>query len=89
MIEKIPTNQFRDISEELSSRRPNSGGAIPNSDMDVSVHVDNANLIKKAIQIPESDPRQIEKARDLLLSGQLESPENFLEAAKNLYDYGV
>jgi len=88
MIDKIEINQFP-IESGSSLKQINTGSASPDNDMDVSVRVDNANLIKMAMQIPESDPRQIEKARDLLLSGQLETSENILEAAKNLYDYGV
>lgn len=88
MIENIKTNQHL-IESGAQLNQPNSGHALPDNDKDVSVQVDHANLIKKALQIPKSNPQQIEKARDLLLSGWLESPENIFKAAKNLYDYGI
>jgi hypothetical protein len=50
MIEKINTNQVRELLEESSSRKPKSGGAVPNSDADVSVQVNYAALIDQAMQ---------------------------------------
>ena len=88
MIDKIEINQFP-IESGSSLKQINTGSASPDNDMDVSVQVDNANLIKKAMQIPQSDPQHIERAKEALLSGQLESPANILEAAKNLYDFGI
>lgn len=89
MIEKIPTNQIRDISEELSSRRPRSGGAVPNSDMDVSVQVNYASLIDQAMQPSQTDADAVGAARKLLLSGRLENPKNFRAAAKNIIKFGI
>jgi len=89
MIEKIPTNQIRDISEELSSRQPRSGGAVPNSDTDVSVQVNYASLIDQAMQASKADAGAVGAARELLLSGRLESPKNFRAAAKNIIKFGI
>ena len=88
MIDKIEIHQSL-LDSAASSKQVNAGPAHPDNNTDVTVQVDNANLINKALQIPESDPQQVEKARQLLLSGRLETPENFLEAAQNLYDFGV
>ena len=88
MIENIKTNQYP-IEPGAPLNQPHSGYALPDNDTDVSVQVDHANLIKKALQIPESNPEQIEKARELLLTGELDSPANILRAAQNLYNYGV
>ncbi|HUS71949.1 MAG TPA: hypothetical protein VMY06_02700 [Sedimentisphaerales bacterium] len=89
MIEKINTNQIRDSLEELSSRQPNSGGAVPNSDMDVSVQVNYASLIDQAMQASQTDADAVGAARKLLLSGRLESPKNFRAAAKNIIKFGI
>jgi len=89
LIEKIPTNQIRDISEELSSRQPRSGGAVPNSDTDVSVQVNYASLIDQAMQASKADADAVGAARKLLLSGRLESPKNFRAAAKNIIKFGI
>ncbi len=46
-------------------------------------------LIEKALQEPESDAQRVHKARELLLSGQLESPESIRQAAENIVKYGI
>ena len=88
MIDKIEIHQSL-LDSAASSKSTKTGPAHTDNNTDVTVQVDNADLIKKALQIPESDPQQIERAKDLLLTGGLESPENFFEAAQNLYDFGV
>ena len=89
MIEKIQNNQLRELSEALSSRQPNSGGPLKDSDADVSVQVNYKSLIDMAMQIPPADDDIVATARKLLLSGKLESPENCREAAKNIIKLGI
>lgn len=89
MIGKIQTNQIPEILEELSSRQPNSGSDVPNSDTDVSLQVNYASLIDQAMQAPQADDDVVSAARKLLLSGQLECPENCQEAAENILKYGI
>ena len=88
MIDKIEIHQSI-LDSAASSKQIKTGSSHTDNNTDVTVQVDNANLINKALQIPESDPQLLERARELLLSGLLETPENFLEAAQNLYDFGV
>ena len=88
MIGKIQTNQIRELLEELSSKQLNSGGNAKNSDADVSVQVNYASLIEQAMQAPEADD-VVAAARELLLSGKLESPENIRAAAENIIDFGI
>ena len=89
MIGKIQTNQIRELLEELSSRQLNSAGNVQNSDADVSLQVNYASLIDQAMQAPEADVDVVAAARELLLSGQLESPENIRAAAENIIDFGI
>ncbi len=88
MIDKIDIHQSL-LDSAASSKQVKTDPAQTDINTDVTVQVDNADLIKQALQIPESDLQQVENARQLLLSGRLESPENCLEAAQNLYDFGV
>ncbi len=88
MIEKIDTNQPL-IDSSLSSGQPKSARALRDKDEDVSVQVDYASLIEKAVQEPQNDAQRVQKARELLLSGQLESPENIRQAAENIVKYGI
>lgn len=87
-IGKIDANQIP-FEPGSSPGQPNSTGALPARNTDVSVQVQYAFLIEKALQQPETDARIIQKARDLLLSGRLESPENIRKAAENMVKFGI
>ncbi len=89
MIDEVDTNQIRDFLEKSSSRPPNSAGALPNNDADVSVEVNYASLIDNAVQSPQTDTQAVQRAQELLLSGQLENPENVREAAENIVNFGI
>jgi hypothetical protein len=89
MIEEVNTKQIQGFMEKSSSRQPNSAAALPDNDEDVSVQVNYASFIDRAMQIPQTDSKAIERARELLLSGQLESPENFQRAAKKILTCGI
>jgi hypothetical protein len=91
MIEKIDPNKIQDFLEKSPPAQPNPAGHLPNNsnDGDVSVQVDNASLIDKAMQVPQTDTNAVQRARELLLSGQLETPKNIREAAENIIKFGV
>jgi len=89
MIEKLDTNQIHGFLEKSSSRPPNSKAALPDNDMGASIQVDYASFIDRAMQTPKTDSKAIERARGLLLSGQLESLKNIKRAAKNIITFGI
>jgi prophage DNA circulation protein len=89
MMEKIDTNQIPDFMEKPLSQQPDSAKAAQNNKVDASLQVDYASLIEKAKQAPETDAKAVQQARELLLSGQLESPENIRAAAENIIKFGV
>ena len=89
MIEKIDANQIRDILEKPSSKQPDYDKTSPNNEVDASLQVDSASLIEKAMQVPEADAEVVQQAQELLLSGQLESPENIRAAAENIIKFGI
>lgn len=88
MIEKININRPL-IEPGSSSGQPNSSGALPGNNMDVDVKVDYGSLIEKAMQEPQTDAQVVQKARDLLLSGELNSLEHVRNAAKNIVEFGI
>lgn len=88
MIDKLDNNQPL-IEPGPTSGQANQPRALPKSGDDVSVQVDYASLIEQALQTPQDEALRIQQARDLLLSGELESPRNVREAAENILDYGV
>ncbi len=89
MIEKINISQIQDILGKLSSKQPDVSKTPVDNSTDASLQVDYASLISQATQIPETDEETIQKAKELLRSGQLESLENIREAAENIVRYGI
>ncbi len=89
MIEKLNANQIQGFLEKSSSRQPNSAAALPDNDVDASVQVDYASFIDKAMQTQQTDSEAIERARGLLLSGELESMKYIKRVAKNIVTYGI
>ena len=89
MIEKVDTNQIQNILEKTPSRIKNKVAAFTGNDAEVSVQVDYASFIENATKVPQTDPKIIEQTKKLLLSGQLESPENIEQAAENILNFGI
>jgi hypothetical protein len=89
MIEQIGTNNQPLIESGSSTTQPIAPGAKRGSDVDVSIQVDYASLIDKAMQPPQSDDQQVQQARELLLSGGLESEDIIKGAIENILLYGI
>ena len=89
MIEKVESNQIPDFFERSSSKESNPTGAHSDINTDVSVHVNFASFIDKAMQMPETDTSAVQRARELLLSGELASPDNTKKAAEYIIDFGI
>ena len=89
MIEKIGPNHIRDILEKSSSKQPDFEKTPPNNEADASLQVNYASLIEETMQAIEADSKVVQRARKLLLSGQLESPENIRAAAENIIKFGI
>ncbi len=89
MIEKINNNQIPDILKESSSRQPEPPREPADNQVDASLQVTYDSLIEKAKEMPQEDADAVERARRLLLSGRLESPENIRAAAENIAEFGV
>ena len=88
MIGKIDANQIP-FEPGSQPEQPNMTGVLPDNDADVSVQVQYAFFIEKALQQPETNTQVIQRARDLLLSGQLDNPENIRKAANNILKFGI
>jgi hypothetical protein len=89
MIEKIENNQVPDILKELSSKPSESSKGSANNLTDASLQISNNSLIEQAKQIPTEDANKVQQARQLLLSGKLDTPENIRAAAESIVKFGV
>jgi len=89
MIEKINSEQIRQILGNAMQQKPDSASNTQNNDADVSLRVSYASFIDKATQPVQTDPQAVSEAKELLSSGRLESPENIRQAAENLLELGI
>jgi hypothetical protein len=89
MIDKIDSNQISDILEKTSSTQPNTAKNASNDAEDALLQVEYASLIDQAQQIPQEQSNAVQRAQELLGSGELESPENIQEAAEKIIEFGI
>ena len=89
MIDKINNNQISDIRTDVSANQPN-GRRGPAADVaDATLQVRYGALVERAQQTPTDDAKAVERARQLLMSGELDNPENIRKAAENIVKFGV
>lgn len=89
MIEKVDANEIKNLLENLSAKPSGTAGTAADDQADASLQVNYDSLIENSKQVPQPDPTAVQKARQLLLSGQLESEENFQAAAEEIGESGI
>jgi hypothetical protein len=89
MIDKIDANQIRETIEKAAAQLPDTHGASVRNQADASLQTDFASLVENAGQPPQTDALAVRRARELLDSGQLDTPQNIRAAAQNIVDYGI
>lgn len=90
MIDKINNNQSPDILNEMAGRRLNSLRSNGDNDADASLQVSYKSLIEQTSeQASTDDAKIVERARQMLLSGELDRPDNLQKAAENILKFGV
>lgn len=68
---------------------PDPANMRPPSDSDATIQVQFADILNQVRQAEEADSDAVQKARELLLSGRLTSPENVRAAAENIVNFGI
>ncbi|HUV41715.1 MAG TPA: hypothetical protein VMW23_08015 [Sedimentisphaerales bacterium] len=90
MVEKINTNQIPNFLDKTSAGQLNNNDSAPNNDPEVSLQVDYASFIESALaQTLEADSQAVQKAKQLLDSGRLDTEENITAAAEEIADFGI
>lgn len=85
----MKNNQISNILKESPSVQSSSANAPAKTEPDASLQINNDALIEQAKQAPAEDSGVVQKARELLLSGQLDNPENIRAAAESIMKFGV
>ncbi len=86
MIDKIENNQ---IISNTSSMLTNTKRTFNNVGLDVSINTDYSSLVEMAKQNQQTDEEIIEKARESIRTGELESMINIQAAAENIFTFGI
>lgn len=90
MIEKINNNnKIPDFMDKPTPKQTNTSGARSDINADVSVDVNYASFIDKANQIQETDTQAVQRAKQLLESGQLEDRDFYRQAAEHIIKFGI
>jgi hypothetical protein len=89
MIDKININQISDHFDGSQAGQQNRAKAVANSQTNATLQIDYARLIEQAINSQPTESDAVQKAKELLQSGQLDNPANIREAAVNIIKFGV
>ena len=89
MIDRINANLIRETLENSAAQLPDPKSIPANTRMDASLHADFASLIEDAGQPPQTDAQAVQRAQELLASGQLDTSENIRAAAENIIEFGI
>lgn len=89
MINKIDAHQIQDVVARPASQQATAAKALTGGGVDISLQINYASLVDKAMLSQRTDAEAIQHASELLRSGQLESPENIRAAAENIVRFGV
>ena len=88
MIDKIDINSIPELPAKPTTPQLESNETTSSTD-DATLEVNYDSLIKKALESTESDATEVEKAKELIASGELESIDNIQGAAKDIIEFGV
>lgn len=89
MINKVNHNPITEILRDASARPSQSRQTSVGSKADASLDVSYESLVNQARQEPADDAGIIERARQMVLSGELDKPENIRAAASNMVKFGI
>ncbi|MHB0946417.1 MAG: hypothetical protein ACYC3B_04550 [Sedimentisphaerales bacterium] len=88
MIDKINNNP---IQQFVKNEQPETHNKIKDgvTNDSVKTSVSYETLLASAQQLDTEDNQAVENARNLLLSGRLDTPENIKKAAENILKFGI
>ena len=87
MINNINTSNIAGMNAKDLQKRP-AGKPTRGEESDVTVQVKYDSLVSRAVD-SDVDAQAVEKAREIVNNGQLDTPDNIREAATNIVQYGI
>jgi len=89
MIDKININQIPEHFDGPSAGKRTPPKPPVNDQADATLQIDFGRLIEQATKMPPAETDAVQKASELLQSGQLDNPANIREAAENILKFGI
>jgi len=89
MIENIQNNLVGQMMGINTPPRTDTAGQPAVDDPDATLQVNFADVVNQAMQATETDVDAVTKARELLQSGRLTTPENIRSAAEDILTFGI
>ncbi len=89
MIDRINNNQIQNMQAGAGSEKKVRPKAQQEQSVDASAQVNHQEFIKKAQNIQTNDAQKVAQAKELLLSGELDSIENIKKAAESIINFGI
>lgn len=89
MIENIKNNHVTHMMGINATPRTDAANQPAADDSDATLQVNFANMVNQALQATETDADAVEKARELLQSNRLTTPENIRSAAESIVTFGI
>jgi hypothetical protein len=89
MIDKINNDKITEFAEKLANTQPDRPKSPQDSPKSDSIQVSFADLVDQAVKASDANPDIVQKAKQLLNSGQLDTPENIRSAAENILKSGI
>jgi hypothetical protein len=87
MIDKININSI--LFDGSTPNQPDRSKPALNQNTDATLQISFEALIEQATKMPPADADAVNRARQLLESGQLDNPANIKQAAENIASFGV
>jgi len=89
MIDNVQNSQIAHSMGKTALPHPDSANKPAADGSDATLQVTFADLINQAMQASETETNAVQRARELLQSGQLTNPENIRSSAQSIAKYGV
>lgn len=89
MIDNIQNSQITPPTGMPTPPQPDRTSKPADEGLDATLQIRFADLIQQAMQASETDTDAVQKARELLQSGQLTSLQNLRSAAENIVTFGI
>ena len=89
MIQKIDAHTIQEILAKPAQRNDQEADPGSSQEVDATLQIQYAPLVAEAMKASDSDLEAVQRAKELLATGQLDTVENIRQAAQELADYGV